>query len=233
MVLKQHTVFLWQMTAGYPDCTINSYNDDVSGAFPQCTHHPDIGRGNVSQHGNRKLDCALDGKHWGDGMIGSVIHEYCIRLVINNYSNLEATLSTLQYGFQKWMKVFKEKGYTANMKELDKNLIGRNVIDMLPARSITHTLMKMSLAYLIFLKYKQCGKIKTRGYTDNRSQREYITKLELNSPCVKTEALFLSCLVDAFENRCMVVADIPAAYLSADWPEDAPDCHIRFKGAIM
>ena len=50
---------------------------------------------------------------------------------------------------------------------------------------------------------------------------------------MKTHALFLSCIVDAFENRCVVVADIPAAFLSADWPKDAPDCHIRFEGVMV
>ena len=65
------------------------------------------------------------------------------------------------------MKVFKEKGYTATVKELDKNLIGRNVIDMLPARSVTHDMMKMSLTYLIFLKRKRCGKIKGKDCADD------------------------------------------------------------------
>ena len=153
--------------------------------------------------------------------------------MINNYSNLEATLSTPQYGFQKGMQVLKEKGYTATVNELDKNLIGRNVIEMLPTRSITHIMIKMSLAYLMFLNRKRCGNIKARGCVDGRSQREYIAKLESSSPCVKTHALFLSCLVGAFENRCAVVVDIPAAFLSADWPENAPGYHIRFEGAMV
>ena len=76
-------------------------------------------------------------------------------------------------------------GYNATIKKLDKNLIGKNVIDMLPARSITHDMMKMSLACLMFLKRKKFGKIKARGCVDDRSQREYITKLESSSPCVK------------------------------------------------
>ena len=149
-------------------------------------------------------------------MVGAVIHKYCIGSVIKGYDNLEATLSTPQYGFQKGMKVFKEKGYMATVKELDKNFICRNTIDMLLARSITHNMMKMSLTYKMFLKRKRCGKIKARGCANSRSKREYITKLKLSSPCVKTHALFLSYLVDAFENRCVVVADIPAAFLSAD-----------------
>ena len=87
-------------------------------------------------------------------MVGSVIHEYIVESVIQNYGNLEATLSTPQYGFDKGLNVFKEVGYNATMKELNKNLIDKNVLDMLPARSITNDMMKMSLAYLMFLKRK-------------------------------------------------------------------------------
>ena len=83
------------------------------------------------------------------------------------------------------MKVFKVKGHTATVKELGKNLIDKNVIDMLPARSITHDMMKMSLSYLMFLKRKRAGLIKARGCADGRPQQEYITKLESSSPCVK------------------------------------------------
>ena len=124
-------------------------------------------------------------------------------------------------------------GYNATLKELDKNFIGKNVMDMLPARSITNDMMKMSLDYLMFLKRKRCGKIKARGCAHGRPQREYITKLESSSPCVKTHALFLSCLVDAFERRNVVITDIPGAFLSADWPVDAPDCYVRFEGAMV
>ena len=129
--------------------------------------------------------------------------------------------------------MFKEKGHTATVKELGKNLIGKNVIDMLPARSITHAMVEMSLSYLMFLKRKRNGLVKARGCADGRPQRELITNIESSSPCVKSHALFLSCIVDAFENRCVVIADIPVAFLSADWPADAPDCHIRFEGSII
>ena len=123
--------------------------------------------------------------------------------------------------------MFKEKGHEATVKELDKNLISRNVINMLRAQSIAHDMIKMSLAYL------RSGQVKARGCADSRPQQEYITKLESNSPCVKTHALFLSCISDAFGNRCVVVADIPAAFLSANWPANEQDCYIRFEGAMV
>ena len=117
-------------------------------------------------------------------------------------------------------------GYDAIIKELDENLIGKNDMDMLPAGSITNIMMKMSLNYLMFLKRKRCGKIKARGCADGIPQREHIIKLESSSPCVKTHALFLSCIIDAFERRKVVIADIPGAFLSADWPVDTPDCWV-------
>ena len=162
-----------------------------------------------------------------------MIHECVIGSVIQEYSNLKATLLTPQYGFHKEMKVFKELGYMATVKELDKNLLDRNVIDILPARSVTHNIMKMSLAYLMFLKRKRCGKIKARGYANVRSQREYITKLELSSPCVKTHVLFLNYLVNVFERRYVVSADVPEVFLSMSWPDEAPKYHIQFKCAIV
>ena len=168
-------------------------------------------------------------------MVGSVMHKHCIASVIRDYGDLEAVSSTTtpQCGFEKGMKVFKEKGHAATVKKLGKNLIGKNVIDILPARSITHDMMKISLSYLMFLKRKRSGLIKARGCADGRPQQKYITTLASSSPCVKTHALFLSCIVDAFENKCVVVADISATFLSADWPKDALDCHIFFEGVMV
>ena len=104
---------------------------------------------------------------------------------------------------------------------------------MLSGNSITSDMMKMSLSYLVFLKRKRSLEVKARGCADRRPQREYITKIESSLPCVKTHALFLSCIVDSFENRCVVIADIPAAFLSIDWPKDYTDCHIKIEGVMV
>ena len=63
---------------------------------------------------------------------------------------------------------------------------------------------------------KRNSLVKVRGCANGRPKQEFISKIESSSPCVKTHALFLSCIVDAFENRCMVITDIPAAFLLAD-----------------
>ena len=97
------------------------------------------------------------GNYWKHDVIGSLIHEQCIGSAIREYNNLQSVSlsATPQYGFQKGLKVFKEEGYKATMKELGKNLIWKNVIDMLPANSVTSDMMKMSLSYFMFLKRKK------------------------------------------------------------------------------
>jgi hypothetical protein len=145
--------------------------------------------------------------------------------VISGYGNLEATLSTPQYGFEKGLKVFGEDGYKATIKELD-------IIDMLSPDCITRDVFKMSLGYLMFLKRKRCGKIKARGCADGRPQREYITKDQSSSPTVANNALFDTCLVDAIEKRTVAICNIPGAFLQADWPQDEP-CYIRFEGIMV
>jgi hypothetical protein len=92
----------------------------------------DIDHGNNNNNAPRGLDSTLDGPHWDN----CVHTQYCMS-VISGYGNLEATLSTPQYGFQKGLKVFGEDGFKATIKELDANLIGRNVIDMLSPQCIT------------------------------------------------------------------------------------------------
>ena len=77
--------------------------------------------------------------------------DYCLS-IIKDYGNVEATLSSPQYGFEKGLTVFRKEGYKATMEELDQNLIGKNVIGMLNLLDVSWGIFQMSLAYLMFLK---------------------------------------------------------------------------------
>ena len=68
----------------------------------------------------------LDGNYWNRRGEAN----YCLS-IIKGFGNLEATLSTPQYGFKKGLTVFGGPGYDATIKELDENLIGRDVICLL------------------------------------------------------------------------------------------------------
>jgi hypothetical protein len=151
---------------------------------------------------------------------------------ITSYSNIEASKSTPQYGFNRGLKEFGELGYQATVKELDDNLLGMGAVRMLKPSEMNKTIRFEALNYLMFLKRKRCGKIKARGCADGRPQREYITKDELSSPTVSIYALMTSCLMDAIEGRKIATCDIPGAFLQADWPADR-DCYLKFEGAMV
>ena len=55
--------------------------------------------------------------------------------------------------------------------------------------------------------------LKGRACADGRGQRDYFRKEETSSPTVSVEALMLSCIIDAYENRDVATVDVPGAFL--------------------
>ena len=82
-----------------------------------------------------------------------------------------------------------------------RQLHDRKVGTPVKAQMLTREEKKAALEYLMFLKQKRCGKIKGRGCADGRKQRIYKTKEETSSPTISLEALLLTCIVDAMEDR--------------------------------
>jgi hypothetical protein len=175
----------------------------------------------------RELDSDL-GPYWA---LAQSNQPYVLN-TIATYSNIEASKSTPQYGFNKGLKEFGTPGYEATVKELDDNLLGMGAVQMLNPSQVGKNIRYEALNYLMFLKRKRCGKIKARGCADGRPQREYISKDESSSPTVSIYALMTSCLMDAIEGRKVATCDIPGAFLQADWPSDR-DCYLKFEGAMV
>jgi hypothetical protein len=67
----------------------------------------------------------------------------------------------------------------------------------------------------MFLKRKRDSRLKARLVADG-SMQERSTSVDVSSPTVSTEALFLTLAVDAFQKRHVVTVDIEGAYLHAD-----------------
>ena len=72
-----------------------------------------------------------------------------------------------------------------------------------------------SLASINLIKEKRCGKIKGRSVADGRKQRKLYGKDEITSPTVSTDALLMTLIIDAMEERKVAIADVPGAYLHA------------------
>ena len=68
------------------------------------------------------------------------------------------------------------------------------------------------------------------GCADGHKQRAYITKEQSTSPTISTKAVFLTAMVDAWENRKVAVLDVPGAFMQVDMDELV---HIRFRGEMV
>jgi hypothetical protein len=120
-----------------------------------------------------------------------------------------------QYNLKQGIKKFGDQGKAAVLTEL-RQLYDRRVISPVNKYDLTGEERKGALRYLMFLKEKRCGTIKGRGCTDGRPQRDYMSKKETSSPRVATEALILSCVIDAVEGRDVATCDIPGAFMQSD-----------------
>ena len=67
-----------------------------------------------------------------------------------------------------------------------------------------------------FLAEKRGGTIKARQCADGQTLRDYIDKEEAALPQVMTEAVFLTCIIEAKEWIEVAVVDLPGAFLHAE-----------------
>jgi hypothetical protein len=154
-----------------------------------------------------------------------------VSAAVDNYNNMEASKVTPQYHISRGLKIFGQPGVDAVMKEL-KQLNDLDVISPCKPEDLSREEVKNALPYLMFLKRKRCGKIKGRGCADGRRQREFISNDEASSPTVNLNALFLTCIQEAIEERDVATVDIPGAFLQTDMPTDEPPVHIRLTGKM-
>ena len=138
-------------------------------------------------------------------------------------------LETPQMSLKAGLRTFGTDGMKAVEKEM-KQLHDRDVMIPVHKKSLTPEQRREALAYLMFLKRKRCGKIKGRRCADGRKQRAYIAKEDSTAPTVSTEAVVLTAVIDALENRDVAVLDVPGAFMQADIDELV---HVRFTGEMV
>ena len=136
---------------------------------------------------------------------------------------------TAQMSAKKGLAVFREQGAGALMKELNQVVV-MGVMSGCDARTMSPEQKRKALRYLMFLKEKRCGRIKGRGCIDGRKQRLWKSKEDTTSPTVSIEALLLSCMIDAKEERDVATIDIPVAFMQALIDELV---HVKFDGELI
>ena len=141
----------------------------------------------------------------------------------------DALEDTPQMSVKQGLRMFGEDGYAAIRKEMQQ-LHDRKVMQPINRKDLTLAQKREALGYLMFLKKKRNGTVKGRGCADGRKQHAYISKEESTSPTISTEAVFLTAVVDAWENRKVAVLDVPGAFMQVDMDELV---HVRFEGEMV
>jgi hypothetical protein len=78
----------------------------------------------------------------------------------------------------------------------------------------------------IFVEQKRDGLIKAQKVISGNKQYDYITKEDVSSPTVTAEAVMLTCVIDAQEDRDIAVVDIPNVFVQTVVDEGDADHHV-------
>ena len=72
---------------------------------------------------------------------------------------------------------------------------------------------------MMLVTEKRCGKIKGRMVFDGRKTRKWITKEDSASPTATLEGILWTLTIDAYDNRDVMSADVPNAFIQTEMPE--------------
>ena len=137
------------------------------------------------------------------------------------------TQLSLKAGLKEW----KGKAHDAAYAEM-KQLHMRDTFKPMRWKDLTEDQKKNVLESHLFLKQKRDGSIKGRTVAGGNKQRDFISKEEVSSPTVSTEAVLLSCIIDAEENRDVAVIDIPNAFIQTRVEDEKDMVIIRVRGLL-
>jgi len=93
---------------------------------------------------------------------------------------------------------------------------GRTVLDLMDATKLSCEQNKIALRAINLINEKRSGVLKGRTCVNGSMQRTMYMKEETASPMVATDALMLSLMIDAFEQRDVATADVVGMYLNAE-----------------
>lgn len=138
------------------------------------------------------------------------------------------TQLSLKMGMKEWGDRAKEAVHS-EMKQLHM----RDTFKPMHWKELTHTQKQTVLESHMFLKEKRDGKIKGRTVAGGNKQRDYISKEDASSPTVSTEAVLLTCIIDAEEGRDVAVVDIPNAFVQTRVTDEKDMAIIKIRGILV
>ena len=127
-------------------------------------------------------------------------YEECVALV-TIMVNFAQTFSLKQ-----GIKRFGNKGKEAAKTEMEQ-LHMRNCFVPRKVNEMTSEQRKKALESLLFVTEKRDGRIKARHCANGSAQRQWMNKEDTSSPTVMLQSVFLTCAIEAKENRDVAMVD--------------------------
>lgn len=142
------------------------------------------------------------------------------------------TQHVLTYSLKQGIKKFGKNGRIAAINEM-KQLYDRKCFIPINKNELSDLERKRALESLIFLTEKRDGRIKARHCANGSSQRDYLSKEDVSSPTVSTEATLLTAVIDAEEKRDVATCDIPNAFIQTDLDETNERIIMKIRGVLV
>ena len=138
------------------------------------------------------------------------------------------TQLSLKAGMKEWGGKARKAAYS-EMKQLHL----RTTFRPMHWKELSKQQKECVLESHMFLKEKRDGTIKGRTVAGGNKQRDFISKEEASSPTVATEAVLLTCVVDAKEERDVKVIDIPNAFIQTKIENEEDMAIIKIRGILV
>ena len=123
-----------------------------------------------------------------------------------------------QYILGKGLKVFGMEGHPACKMEL-KKMYKRNCFKSIVVAELTRQERVRAQEGLMLLTRKRSGSVKGRLAYNGKATRDWISKENTSSPTVGTDIIMMTCAVDTFERRDVMMSDVPNTFIQTDAPE--------------
>jgi hypothetical protein len=76
-------------------------------------------------------------------------------------------------------------------------------------------------------------KIKARTCSNGSTQREYIDREDATSPTAATEAILITGVIDAKQQRDIMTNDVPNAFVQTPIPQDGVKIIMKIRGQLV
>ena len=157
---------------------------------------------------------------FGGKKYGTQFHQIAVRHLFAQIheDKKEADANYEQMSFQKGKKLFGERAIASMLKEY-QHMEDMAVVAMIDPDSLSAEQRKKALRTVNLIKQKRNKVLKGRLCANGSPHRRFVPREEARSPTISLEALMVSLMIDAYENRKVSIVDVPGAYLQTDIPE--------------